>query len=384
MKPIRGKQLLIWAALCVFLGALIPGRPARGESARLARTAQPARSIQSTQAAPSAQTAQYQEYMRRFEAVKTRGDIEKNGFRVVEEQIFPIEIEGAGQVSFIPAFDGQYDRLAVFFADGQDRIVCKTEQLETNFQLRGQLAQPNERLAAVSFQDMDGDGRTDILLITSCHNETGEYAGRTYKVGDVLFQKDGGFYRDYRLSEKINRFGMNKSIKFITAFIRDGYSTEFLYTATTEEELLAQGFQVMEDQVRSLRFEKLGSLRLLPGTYRMAEYTVFMIYLVNDRGLILWSFQPMGDYENLYGQKGIAVQDINGDGLRDLVVLSDYSYDGMDGEMMMETDYSVYYQQTAGFHEDKEIKKTVLCRSDQTAAELVEELRAYWGWRVKS
>lgn len=330
------------------------------------------------------QTMQYQEYIQRLEAAETRDDIGKHGFRVVEDQIFLIRIDGVGEVSFIPAFDEQYRRLALFFADEKGQIVYRTDQLETNCQFRGQLSQPNERLAAVSFQDMDGDDRTDILLITACNNETGDYAGRSYKVGDVLFQKEGRFFRDYRLSEKINRYGMNKSIQFITAFIRDGYSTEFLYTATTEDELLAQGFQVMEEQVRSLRFEKLGSLRLVPGTYRMAEYTVFMIYLVNDRGLIVWSFQPMGDYENLYGQKGIIVQDINGDGLKDLVVLSDYSYDGMDGEMMVETDYSVYYQQTAGFLEDKGIKKTVLCRADETIAELVEELRAFWGWRAES
>ena len=36
---------------------------------------------------------------------------------------------------------------------------------------------------------------------------------------------------------------------------------------------------------------------LCPGTYRMAEYTVFMLYLVNEQGYIVWSFQPMGEYE---------------------------------------------------------------------------------------
>lgn len=331
----------------------------------------------------TSQTIQYQQYLQRIDQVKTTEDIGRSGFRIVEDQVFPIEMEGVGEVLFIPAYDEAYHRLAVFFADGENRIIEKTEQLETNYQRRGQLKQPNERLAAVSFQDMDGDGRTDILLITACRHETGEYAGRSYKVGDVLFQKDGAFYRDYRISEKINRFGMNKSIRFIAAFVRDGYSTEFLYTATTERELLDHGFQAMEDQTRSQQFEKLGRLRILPGSYRMAEYTIFMIYLVNDKGLIVWSFQPMGDYENLYGQKGIAVQDVNGDGLKDMVVLSSYSYDGSDGTMQIEDDYFVYYQQTAGFYEDKEIKRFVTCNREETMAELVGRLRAFWGWRTE-
>lgn len=327
-------------------------------------------------------TAQYQQYIKRMDKVRTRGEIESNGFRIVEDQVFPIEIDGVGEGVFIPAYDGQTRRLTVFFADGNDRILFKTEQLETNYQLRGQLRQPNERLAAVSFQDMDGDGRTDVLLITTCYHETGEYAGRSYKVGDVLFQKDGTFYRDYRISEKINRYGMNKSIQFLAAFVRDGYSTEFLYTATTEQELLSHGFRVMEEQAQFRQFEKLGRLRVLPGTYRMAEYTVFMIYLVNEKGLIVWNFQPMGDYENLYGQKGIAIQDINGDGLKDVVVLSSYSYDGSEGEMVVEDDYSVYYQQTAGFYEDKEIRQTVGLDGGETIGELVVRLQAYWGWKA--
>lgn len=298
---------------------------------------------------------EYRDYCGRFESVKAKGDIPNAGFRIIEDQIFPVELEGYGQVSFIPAYDTQYRRLALFFAAEDQEVVFKTDRLETNSQRRGSLSQPNEWLAAVSFQDMDNDG---------------------------LFQKDGAFYRDYRLSEQLNRFGMNKSIRFITSFIRDGYSTEFLYTATTQKELLDNGFQIARDQYHPRRFEKLGRLYVVPGTYRMAEYTVFMVYLVNEEGYIVWSFQPMGDYENLYGLKGISCQDIDGDGLKDIMVSASYSYEGSGGQSVVESGYSVYYQRTAGFYEDTDMKQTIKCTGADTMSGLVERARAYWGWKT--
>lgn len=330
--------------------------------------------------APDRQMQQYREYQQRLASIVTADGIAAGGFRPIEDQTFPMTLDGVGEVSFIPAMDEKYGRLALFFSDDSGRIVYKTDRLEANQQRRGVLAQPNVRVSAVSFQDMNGDGLTDILLITACENTSAGFEGRTYKVGDVLFQKDGGFYRDYRLADQMNRFGMNKSIRFMASFIRDGYSTEFLYTASREQELLNHGMKRMEEQCYTWRFEKLGQLTVVPGTYRMAEYTVFMVYLINEEGYIVWSFQPMGDYESLYGLKGITCSDIDGDGLTDIAVLASYSYEGADGETVVEDDYSVYYQRTSGFEEDREIRQAVPCDSGNTISELTGRLRAYWGW----
>jgi hypothetical protein len=209
----------------------------------------------------------YSEYRQRLNAVGQIGDIEREGFEAVDSQIFPMTMKGEGEVSFIPAFDRESNRLVLFFARADGTMAYKTDQLETNNRIRGQLRQPDSRVAAVSFQDMDGDGWQDIVLITACANEGAGKQGKPYKVGDVLFQKNDGFYRDYRLSEKMNRFGMNKSIRFITSFVRDGYSTEFLYTATAQDELLSHGMTVISEQSRSIRFEKFGRLLVVPGTY---------------------------------------------------------------------------------------------------------------------
>ena len=327
--------------------------------------------------------ARYQEYRQRLEGIEYREDIEAGGFRIVEEQVFPVTMLQYGEVSVMPALDDDYDRLALFFVSAEGRVVCKTDELEANSRNRGELKQPNRGIAAVSFQDLDRDGRMDIVLITTCVNSAGDYAGRAYKVGDVLFQnkRGDGFYRDYRISDKINRFSMNKSVEFITAFVRGGQSTEFLYTAATLEELLENGLQIIQEQCYSREFETLGKLKVVPGTYRVADYDIFLVYLVNEQGYIVSSLQPMGDFDNLYALKGINCRDIDGDGLKDIVVLARYSYEGSGHELIVKSDYAVYYQRTGGFSVDREIKESYQCREDDTMEELVERARAYWGWK---
>lgn len=328
--------------------------------------------------------AQYQEYRKRLDSIEYRTDISESGYEIVEEQVFPIEISGYGEdeVFLIPAFDEKYNRLALFWADADGKIIYKTDQLETNNRVLGQMEQPGSDIAAIGFRDLDKDGRMDIILITSCADAGGSYAGKTDKVGDVLFQSRQSvrFYRDYRISDKINRFGMNKGADFITAFVRDGFSTEFLYTAETLDELLSHGMQIITEQCYTRTFGKLGKLQIVPGTYRISNYDVFMIYLVNEQGDIVSSLQPMGDYDNLYALKGIRCQDIDGDGLKDIVVLARYSYEGEGGQLLVESDYSVYYQRTGGFSVDTDMKKRYHCNDDDTMELLVEKARAYWGW----
>lgn len=328
--------------------------------------------------------AKYQEYRSRLDSIEYRAEISENGFEIVEEQVFPIEISGYGEdeVSLIPAYDEQYNRLALFLADADGKIIYKTDQLETNNRVLGKMEQPESDIAAVGFRDLDKDGRMDIILITSCADTSGSYAGKTNKVGDVLFQSRQSvrFYRDYRISDKINRFGMNKSAEFITSFVRDGFSTEFLYTAETLDELLSHGMQIITEQCYFRTFGKLGKLQVVPGTYRISNYDVFMIYLVNEQGDIVSSLQPMEDYDNLYALKGISCRDIDGDGLKDIIVLARYSYEGEGGQLVVESDYSVYYQRTAGFSADTDMKKRYRCGDDDTMELLVEKARAYWGW----
>lgn len=371
------------ALLCLF----VPLRAAAAPAAPLIReperesgaAAQPQAGMQSDRETLS----QYREYQERLASAVRREEIGAAGFTVVEDQIFPIEMKGYGEVSLIPAYDDAYDRLILFFADDAGTIVYRTEELETNYRVRGQMRQPNRGIAAIVFEDLNGDGLTDIVLVTTCVNVSGDYAGKPYRVGDVLFQsrETGGFYRDYRVADKINRFGMNKNTELITAFVRDGHSTEFLYTAATLDELLANGLRIIEEQYYTRIFGKLGRLRVVPGVYHVASFDIFMVYLVNEQGDIISSLQPMGTYDNLYALKGIRCQDIDGDGLKDIVVLAKYSYEDDGGQIIVESDYSIYYQRTGGFSADVNMKNRYRCGDDDTMEILVEKARAYWGWR---
>lgn len=354
--------------------------------------------------------ALYEEYNVRFDAVENRDDITEYGFEIVDIHIFPVQYEIDDQkemetelvrqmkaepdadikelkmnleapLLMIPAYDKTYNRLALFFVDEADRIAYKTDRFETNSCSIGRMQQPKQELVSVAFQDLNGDTLTDIILITSC--EVGE--GKKYRIGDVLFQDTEGliFYRDYRISDKINRFGMNQNTDSITAFVRDGYSTEFLYTAVTLKELQQHGFQIIAEQCYSRTFGKLGKLQVVPGTYRIADYDVFMIYLVNEQDYILSALQPMGDYDNLYALKGINCRDIDGDGLKDIVVLAKYSYENEEHQLAVKSDYSIYYQRTNGFSADTEIKKRYQCSEEDTMQTVVEQARAYWGWKTE-
>ncbi len=365
--------------------------------------------------------ADYEAYEARFAEITTIADISAKGYDVVEKHVFdvplvtfmpqeegeeavptevvrpeeryrikaddPVALQQVPTVRFFCAIERECHRAAVFLADAQGNIVYKTNRLECNYTILGELQQPITDMVSVAFQDLDGDGRMDIILIAGCVNADGNYAGKSYKVGEVLFQTEdasGGlsFYRDWRINDKINRFDMNKSAKFIRSFVRDGRSTEFLYTATTERELLENGFSVIQEQSYWRNYEKLGNLKVLPGVLYMADYDIFMIYMINEQGDIVWSFQPMGDYDNLYSLRGMSGKDLDGDGMKDLLVVARYSREGENGELIVEGQYSIYYQRTDGFDTDEEYVKEHPYRENRTVEELVNEIRSYWGWGV--
>ena len=64
----------------------------------------------------------------------------------------------------------------------------------------------------------------------------------------------------------------------------------------------------------------MGRLQVVPGTYTMADYNVFMIYLVNEQGYIVWSFQPWGNMIICMRSRALSARMWTGDGLKDIIV----------------------------------------------------------------
>lgn len=382
-------SLLLPIGICVSLLSFGQVRAAHTGQADIAVLSEAAGRENNTKSGMDAElellVQKYQAYQESFAAIETVSDIETNGYEIIEGQSFQVVLESFGEeeVLFLPVMEKQYHRLGILIADAEGGVLFKTNQLETNNRCLGQLEQPTKDVAAVSFYDVNEDGLTDIILITNCENETGAYAGKPYKIGDVLFQQDRSFYRDWRISDKINRFGMNKSAKFIISYVQDGSSTEILYTATTLDELLNNGFQIIQENSYYQRFEKQGRLKVVPGVMHIAHYDVFMIYLVNEQGYIVWSFQPMAEYDNLYALRGLICRDVDGDGMKDIVILGKYSYEGENGETLIDSKCDIYYQRTDGFSMDMGFAGYYQCTEEDTMKDLLEIIREYWGWRIE-
>jgi len=319
----------------------------------------------------------YERYRMRMESVQTVEDIALNGFVVFEDNIFRTsELIYLGRVDIIPAIDPKHGRIILFFAREDGAVVYKTDDLECNNQRRGELNQPNLDVAGYGLRDMNGDGLTDIVMISRSVCPDGPYAGVVYTVGDALFQSEAGFYRDWRLSDRINRFGMNIDVNTVIAFVRDGISAEFLYLAGTVDELIQNGFEMMHE--RAAYFETFGDVRLFYGTYRMSGYYILMVYLADSDGNLLWNFQPMGKYTNFSNMRNFMLTDIDGDGRTDIVFLIRYGALTLDWKTVRVTDYVIYYQRSGYFERDWEFSSTYLLTGNDTVPDIAEKAAAFW------
>lgn len=323
---------------------------------------------------------EYNRYAQSFERIFFEQHIENSGFRVIEEQAFEIDHAGLGRLRLIPAISRGYNRLSLFFVREDGYVVYKTDDFESNSWLRGQARQTNQDVICIAYRDLNGDDLKDIIIISACRNESGVYAGKTYNVGDVLFQSEIGFYRDLHISDKINRFDMNKNSEAIMAFVRDGESMEFLFTSKTLDELLKGGFQPISYMVRTEHLEKFGVVSIIPGFYNMTGQNYLMIYIIASDGRILWNFQPMHYYVNFYDIQGIMFIDIDGDGLKDMTLLARYVTYDENGDIMIKQDYDIYYQRAGYFLEDWELKNAMPCGENESLMTISRNARKFRGW----
>ena len=295
--------------------------------------------------------SQYEMYCDSLHAVRRGTDIEKNGFRVFQDHVFPVEHAVFGEVEFVLAIHNEYNRLALFLRNDEGTVLYETDDFLCNRWYEGKVKQADQNVVAIAYRDLNDDELGDIILITSQKNDSGFYMDRTYNIGDVLFQNEQGFYRDPRISDKINRFDMNKNVYAITTFVRDGSSTEFLFSGKTLDVLMENGFQTIEHMIFTEHFEKFGLVDIVPGFYNMAGQNYLIVYVVDANGRILWNFQPMNYYVNFYSVTDISLKDIDGDGNKDFTITARYvTYDEEENTYIQEAVHS-YYQRAGYFIE---------------------------------
>jgi len=142
------------------------------------------------------------------------------------------------------------------------------------------------------------------------------------------------------------------------------------------------GFVPLPDQTFDADFEKFGSVRVIPGTYTMGGVHIFILYLVDNNGQIVWNFQCMRGYDSFNRMTGISFKDVDGDGWADLSVLAVYDMSDDDDNTQIVTDFSIYYQRDGFFFEDTDFHSGYLksLAENGTMGDIVQAARNYWGW----
>jgi len=317
------------------------------------------------------------DFTMRVNNVHFENDISINGFSIIQDQICDFLHEEFGEIKIIPAIDTKYNLIVLFFAENNENIIFKTYELECNFLISGQVKQSAKDISTFSFLDLNGDELEDIIIMFSC---TDENSKNTFNVGDVLFQNGKGFYRDFRISDKVNRFDMNKNVYAIRDYVKYGKSTEFLYTSETLRQLTDRGFNVIKSQSFDVHLEKFGVVKFIPGYYTLAGQNYLMIYLINSDENILWNFQPMHAYTNYISIKACSFMDINGDGFKDIIILADYVDNGGNENVAYVTDFNIYYQEAGYFIEDTEFKNSYTIADVDSLPDITLKARQFWGW----
>ncbi len=338
--------------------------------------------ITTLQTHPTPAASTQEDYFARLKSINTITSAEKSGYELSTIKLkldysAPLPSPTPTDYTIYTAINKKYGRVALFIADATGSIIYKTEDIECNYFFKDSLYQPNIEIAAIAVRDINGDGLQDIVLISRCAAD-----GIKFRIGDIIFQERGTFYRDWRISNKINRFSMNKDLDMMTAFARDKQSAEFLYSASTLGELTNGGFVPLAGQTFIADYEKFGTVKVVPGTYTMGGHHIFMIYLVNSDGRIIWNFQCMRNYDNFSTMTGISFKDVDGDGQADLSVLAKYKSLGDDNETYSATDFSIYYQRNGYFFEDTDFHASLYkeLTGKEVMDDIVQAARRYWGW----
>ncbi|XOK64609.1 hypothetical protein ACJ7K1_16410 [Paenibacillus elgii] len=146
----------------------------------------------------------------------------------IADQSFQVELESWGKVRFVSAkrmnADGRKE-LVLSLKDAEDHTLYTFPQPKLveswNF----------ESVKAVSFKDVDGDGKKDVIVLADYVTGKGSGGSIAMTVPSIFVQKDKSFVSDYDTDKRLNASGKITTVSDVVAFFKAKAKLEGAQTA---------------------------------------------------------------------------------------------------------------------------------------------------------
>lgn len=139
------------------------------------------------------------------------------GFSIIRDQSFRVNLDNKGEVYFI-AGEGEGDfslnSLYLYLADDNSNILYEFPSFYGNGSMLSEVA-------AVSFRDVNQDGRKDVIVIAKYMTGVGPDGAKDFPVADIYFQTEDGFVSIPELADRINSSAHNESIDSVLDYVKD-------------------------------------------------------------------------------------------------------------------------------------------------------------------
>jgi hypothetical protein len=142
--------------------------------------------------------------------------MKEEGFTIIDEQSFWVDLENWGKVPFITGYEleNNLPNLSFHLADSEDNILYNFSEFHGNkwvfYEVR-----------AISFKDVNKDGVKDIIVNVDYILGHGKNAAVPFPIGGVYFQKEKEFINIPELDEQINDANKNENIAMIEEFVKE-------------------------------------------------------------------------------------------------------------------------------------------------------------------
>jgi hypothetical protein len=144
-------------------------------------------------------------------------------YTIQREQSFTTTLNGWGEVKFISTLkDEDTDDLiqAKFFLEANSEKYADKKILYEFPEFYGNNGKMIDRIKAVSFKDLNQDGRTDIVIIADYITGVNAHGIETHPVAGIYFQKKDNTYTTLpELDKGINQTGHNRTLQNVIQYV---------------------------------------------------------------------------------------------------------------------------------------------------------------------